>query len=149
MVLPPILFGSFEGLGVYPKPPVVEDATQRGDFTGQRIDTVTYLCEIVGTYRLPALSIPWFDVDDNKLKHVELPAVTLEIAENPKLASTRRGPSASTAADNACLVVDRWPGDRHPIGVWWYVSAFIVRLPRASACGKAVVQRVKRPTLHD
>jgi hypothetical protein len=86
MVLPPISFGSYDGLGVYPKPPVVEDATQRGDFTGQRIDTVTYMCETVGTYHLSALSIPWFDVDDEQLKRVELPAVTLEVVENPSLA---------------------------------------------------------------
>lgn len=86
MVLPPVAFESYDGLGVYPKPPVVEDATQRGDFTGQRIDTVTYICETVGTYRLPALSIPWFDVDDEQLKRVELPAVTLEVVANPKLA---------------------------------------------------------------
>lgn len=53
------------GLGVYPKPPVVEDAMQRGEFTGQRVETVTYICEQPGTYTLPALTIPallrWLD----------------------------------------------------------------------------------------
>jgi hypothetical protein len=92
MVLPPILFGSFDGLGVYPKPPVVEDTTARGNFTGQRTDIVTYMCETVGTYHLPALSLPWFDLDDAQIKRVELPAVTLEVAANPQLA-----PDTSTA----------------------------------------------------
>ncbi len=85
MAFPSIPFPPQTGLGVYPKPPVVEDAMQRGEFTGQRVETVTYICEQPGTYTLPALTIPWFDVDDEQLKKVTLPAVTLEVAANPSI----------------------------------------------------------------
>jgi hypothetical protein len=112
MVLPPIVFGSFEGLGVYPKPAVVEDATQRGDFTGQRIDTVTYVCETEGTYRLPALSLPWFDLDDTQLKRVELPTVTLEVASNPQLALDAPSPQA--------------PQPRSTTQAWWRIGGLVV-----------------------
>ena len=86
MVFPPVSFRSHDGLGVYPKPPAVADSTQRGEFTGQRIETVTYICEKAGIYTLPALTIPWFDVDDEQLKRVELPAVTVEVIATPRLA---------------------------------------------------------------
>ena len=85
MALPPLAFAAHDGLGVYPKPPAVADSTQRGDFTGQRIETVTYMCEKAGTYTLPTLMLPWFDVDDEQLKHLELPAITLEVVANPRL----------------------------------------------------------------
>jgi hypothetical protein len=112
MVFPPVSFGSHNGLGVYPKPPDVEDSTQRGDFTGQRVDTVTYICETVGTYRLPALSMPWFDVDDAQLKRVELPAVTLEVVENPKLAVDAPMPQT--------------PQPRSIANVWWWLGGVVV-----------------------
>jgi hypothetical protein len=107
MVLPPIHFGSFDGLGVYPKPPVVEDATQRGDFTGQRTDIVTYMCETAGTYRLPAVLLPWFDVDDQQVKRVELPAVTLKVTANPSLAIDTTSPSVSQPRSTT---------------IWWWIG---------------------------
>jgi len=112
MVLPPILSGSFDGLGVYPKPPVVEDTTERGNFTGQRTDIVTYMCETAGTYHLPALSLPWFDLDDAQLKRVELPAVTLEVAANPQLA-----PDGAQA-----------PPTRSTTRAWWWIGSLVVIL---------------------
>ena len=95
MAFPPLPFGTHDGLSVYPKPPAVEDSTHRGDFTGQRIETVTYMCEKAGTYTLPLLTIPWFDVDEAQLKRVELPAVTLEVVAHPRLSLD---PPSSTAS---------------------------------------------------
>jgi hypothetical protein len=43
MVFPPLPLAKVDGLAVYPKPPVVQDHVERGDFTGKRIDTVTYI----------------------------------------------------------------------------------------------------------
>jgi hypothetical protein len=110
MVLPPLPFASRTGLGVYSKPPVVADATQRGEFTGQRIETVTYVCEKPGRYTLPALTIPWFDVDDGQLKKFTLPAVTLKVAANP---SSRVG--ASWLDDTP-----QQPSTRS----WWWTGLF-------------------------
>jgi hypothetical protein len=89
---------------------VVEDTTERGDFTGQRTDIVTYMCETAGTYHLPALSLPWFDLDDAQLKRVELPAVTLEVAANPQLA-----PDGAQA-----------PPTRSTTRAWWWVGGLVV-----------------------
>ena len=48
---------------MYPQPPVVQDHVERGAFTGERIQTVTYMCERPGAVTLPALSLPWWDVE--------------------------------------------------------------------------------------
>jgi hypothetical protein len=79
MVLPPLPLAQVDGLAVYPKPPVVQDQTERGAFTGQRTQTVTYVCERPGPITVPALSIPWWDVEQQKLRQVTLPALTLKV----------------------------------------------------------------------
>jgi hypothetical protein len=79
MVLPPLPLTRVEGLAVYPQPPVVQDHVERGAFTGERMQTVTYVCERPGVVTLPALRLPWWDVERQKLLQVTLPAVTLEV----------------------------------------------------------------------
>ena len=79
MVFPPLPLAEVEGLTVYAKPPVVQDQVERGDLTGKRIETVTYVCARPGHFTLPALIIPWWDLTNQQLMRVSLPAVTLEV----------------------------------------------------------------------
>lgn len=80
MVFPPLpLDRPVDALAVYPKPPVVQDQVERGAFTGQRTQTVTYVCARPGPVTLPALIIPWWDVEHQQLRQVTLPPLTLEV----------------------------------------------------------------------
>jgi hypothetical protein len=58
MAFPTLPLAKVDGLAVYPKPPVVQDQVERGDFTGKQVETVTYICERPGQFTLPALVIP-------------------------------------------------------------------------------------------
>jgi hypothetical protein len=79
MVFPPLPLARVDGLTVYPKPPVVQDQVERGAFSGQRVQTVTYVCEHPGSMTVPALVIPWWDVEKQTLRQVTLPALTLKV----------------------------------------------------------------------
>jgi hypothetical protein len=79
MVFPPSPLARGEGLTVYPQQPIVQDQVERGTFTGQRTQTVTYVCERPGSVTLPALAIPWWDVTQQKLMQATLPALTLQV----------------------------------------------------------------------
>jgi hypothetical protein len=83
MLFPPLPFAEVEGLAVYAKPPVVEDRVERGELTGKRTQAVTYLCERPGQFTLPALVIPWWDLENQQLGRTRLPAVTLEVGPAP------------------------------------------------------------------
>ncbi len=85
MAFPPLPVPKVEGMGVYPREPVVQDKMERGDFTGERIEALTYVCEQPGTVTLPALNIYWWNLAKKELKKEELPSVTLEVAPNPLL----------------------------------------------------------------
>lgn len=80
MVLPPMRWDAPEGLAVYPATPAVSDAADRGEVTGRRVESVTYVCERAGTFTVPALSLTWWDLGEKKLKRVRLPARTFEVA---------------------------------------------------------------------
>src|SRR5262245_7609875 len=109
MVLPAFRFDRQDGLGVYPKSPAVEDRSERGDLTGRRVETVTYVCERPGSFALPALALAWWDPAAQKLNRVTLPAQTIEVAASPAAAAPiaeprRRWPWAVAALAAALAI---------------------------------------------
>jgi hypothetical protein len=85
MLLPPLDFGVIEGLNAYPASPRMEDKSNRGVNTGKRFESVTYVMEKEGDYKLPEIIIYWFDLQDEELKLEVLPAVEFSVAANPEL----------------------------------------------------------------
>lgn len=61
MLLPVPDFGQPRGFSVYSEAPVVKDNNVRGESQAQRIDTVTYVCEQVGTFTIPDLAVRWWN----------------------------------------------------------------------------------------
>ncbi len=89
MVLPPMRWGAPEGVGVYPTPATVTDSSERGEATGQRVESVTYVCEKPGTYRLPGVTLAWWDAGQKKLRREQLPSRTIEVEAGPPPADAR------------------------------------------------------------
>jgi hypothetical protein len=85
MAFPPLNIEKIDGLGVYHKQPRVNDQMQRGAFTGQRTETITYVCEKEGKFTLPGMNINWWNPKNEELKEIKLKPVTLEVAANPLL----------------------------------------------------------------
>jgi hypothetical protein len=83
MAFAPMLHGKIENLGIYPGEPAVEDKFARGDLTGTRVETVTYVFEHAGDFQIPDVTLPWWDVDANELKHVVLPGLSLQVTGSP------------------------------------------------------------------
>lgn len=80
------------GLGIYPKAPQVQDKSERGDFTGERKETVTYVCERPGDRTIPALVFHWFDLESKQLRRVELPSIEISVTQGPSaVAGTGEG----------------------------------------------------------
>lgn len=119
MVLPSFAFDPPDGLKAYPKAPDVSDRAERGELTGQRVETVTYVCEKPGRYELPALVLAWWNPAEQKLNREKLPARAFEATaplEPPSSAAPPTPPSRWWLA---------------PIGVvsavgifgWWFAPA--------------------------
>lgn len=87
MAFPPFPITQVDGIGIYPRAPEVHDHTERGAMQGERKDEITYVCQRAGHFVIPGAKLTWFDLDAQRLKTVEFPARTLEVAPNPALAS--------------------------------------------------------------
>jgi len=80
MAFPPIPEARIAGVGVYGKTPVVRDKAERGHFTGERIDTVTYVCQREGAVTFPRVVFSWWNIETEVLETIELPEVPLKVA---------------------------------------------------------------------
>ena len=68
MLLPPLPVFRTEGLASYPQTPEISDKTDRGDLTGVRNDSVTWVVERPGTYEIPGIRFQWWDPVNRELK---------------------------------------------------------------------------------
>ena len=104
MLLPSLPAEAPEGLRIYPREPLVEDRSQRGDFTGTRTQTYSYLCAAPGRYTLPELSFPWWDPVNKTLQTETLPALSFTVLPNPAVAGTKEGVQSGAGGSQALQI---------------------------------------------
>ncbi|WP_417850836.1 hypothetical protein [Thalassoglobus sp.] len=81
MALPPPPQKAPEGIRVYTRPPTATDQTERGDFSGKREDSLTYVLQKSGKMTLPAIQYVWWNPDKESFDSKTLPSVTFEVAK--------------------------------------------------------------------
>ncbi|GAB4066831.1 BatD family protein [Ancylobacter sonchi] len=92
-----LAFPAPEGVRVYADPPDIQDRSNRGVVTGRRTDRVTYVFERGGSFALPAVTQPWWDLGARRLSNATAPAVTVKVEAGAAPAAagrhswTRRG----------------------------------------------------------
>jgi hypothetical protein len=121
MALAPAPTTAPDGIKVYPGKAETKDKLARGDFLGERRETITYLLQKPGTLSLPALTYVWWNPKTQTLESKTLPAVTFEVAAPPAAPS----PAATVAARRtwpwllaAALVAGLSVWQRHRIAGW-------------------------------
>jgi hypothetical protein len=103
MVFDPLPKMAIDGLAVYPGTPRVDDRVNRGSLTGQRNDTITFVCERKGRFIIPELKFQWWDPERERLEEKIIPSLSLEVTANPAFAG------ASTSSGNGAGRVFSWP----------------------------------------
>ena len=83
MFIPPPEFSAPDGVRVYRKDPLLADEQKDrvGLLAGHRTDRVVYTFDKPGTYVLPAIDLPWFNVQANKEEAAHADAVNVTVAE--------------------------------------------------------------------
>jgi hypothetical protein len=79
LAIPPLPLEGEDGLRAYRGRPEVADAGDRGRLTGRRTESVTYVCERPGTYRLPGLVLAWWDPGTKELHRERLPDRSISV----------------------------------------------------------------------
>ena len=110
MLLPPLPVYHAEGLAAYPQPPEVNDKTNRGDLTGERIDSIIWVAENPGSYVIPGIRFQWWDPENRELKQQIIPGLNLDILPSP---------TDETSADT----IDK-PGESDSDYLWFLIVLF-------------------------
>lgn len=107
MAFPPFPKQTIDGIGVYPKPPVVLDQSDRGNLQGQRRDTIVYVCQRPGRFVIPAVRFSWFDLESREVRTIDFPSRTIDVAPNPAMpvATTDGRPRAAPVEHHRWKVV--------------------------------------------
>jgi hypothetical protein len=87
MAFTPLLHPEIDSVAIYPEQASVEDKFARGDLTGTRVETATYVFEQAGDVEIPGIALSWWDIQSEQLRRIDLPGLSLQIAANPLLNS--------------------------------------------------------------
>jgi hypothetical protein len=79
MLLPPLPVFEATGLAAYPQTPEVNDKSERGQLTGERIDRIIWVLEKPGSYEIPGIRFQWWDPGKRELRQHIVPGLDLEV----------------------------------------------------------------------
>lgn len=80
MAMLDLAFSAPTGVRVYVDPPQADDRIDRGDITGRRTDRVTYVFETGGSFVIPDVTQPWWDLSSGRLRQAEGRGATVSVA---------------------------------------------------------------------
>ena len=87
MAMLDLAFTAPRGVRVYVDPPQSTDQVSRGALTGRRTDRVTYVFETGGSFVIPEVAQPWWDLSANRLRRAVGGGATIAVASAPVAAA--------------------------------------------------------------
>ena len=87
--LPPLHTANTVGLKIYPEPGKTETEEHAAGVSGTREEMQALIATTPGTYRLPEIKIPWWDVNKNEERVAILPGRVITVLGNPATADNR------------------------------------------------------------
>lgn len=69
-----------EGLAAYPDEPVVIESENRRVLQGERTERVTYVAQSGGRFDLPAITVRWWDLENDRIETAEVPGLPIAVA---------------------------------------------------------------------
>jgi hypothetical protein len=126
MALPVMLDAPVAGTGMYPAQPKLTDQSDRGSLTGTRLERVTYMLQTDGTVIMPDITVTWFDLKSQALRHETVAGMRLTVI-----------PAAATAGSG---------GDAEGRGWWGIVLAASILALGGVTVWRLIRHRSRRPS---
>ena len=86
--LPPVMVPATEGLKYYPDQPVISDTEVATGLLGSRQDSAAVVPTRAGTWTIPEIRIPWWDIESGEVRYAVLPGREITVAAADPAAST-------------------------------------------------------------
>jgi len=94
--LPEIITASVNGLKQYPDKPLLQNNTNEDGITGAQQIKIAIIPSAAGSYTLPEISIPWWNIESNTLEYAKIKPRTFTVSnsENSRMPDTGTSPSS-------------------------------------------------------
>ncbi len=90
---------SSEDLKSYPDQPKLDEQKTSQGIVAVREEKIAFIPSKAGTYTLPALEIPWFNVQSQKIEFAQIPAVTVTATGEGKVAEPNLAPAVDKSVE--------------------------------------------------
>lgn len=121
MAFAPLPVADVPGIAVYDKSPEIAETRNRGEMTGSRTDTTTYVLQQPGRFVIPGFELQWWNPETRVLRSESVPALEIEVEANPLLSG------GAEKADAALSTIRRRPGLVAAIGLGAIASGLWLR----------------------
>jgi len=101
--LPEFTSTEVSGLKQYPDKPLLKNNTSETGITGVQQLKVAIIASASGKYTLPAISIPWWNTQTNKLEYAQIPSRTFSVKPASGAATTKTPPAQLNTDDNLTI----------------------------------------------
>ena len=81
MLLPQLSFNAPPGIAVYPDPPRIRDRINRGQYRGERSQTITYVLQERGNFDIPPIEVQWWSPETGALQSKVLASQSFDVHE--------------------------------------------------------------------
>ncbi|MEP5569429.1 MAG: BatD family protein [Halioglobus sp.] len=147
MMLPEVNTKEQAGLATYPAPPILNNSSNRGQATGSRVQTISYVAEEPGSYLISSEDFFWWDTRTEELRVVSIPAVEVLVIAAPGAATDEstsvlnRAQLLTMAIGIAAIILMLWLLNRYRP---WELLPYAVQPLRA---GWIKLQDLRKPGL--
>ncbi|MGH1373942.1 MAG: BatD family protein [Cellvibrionaceae bacterium] len=99
--LPPLILDEVNGVKYYPDQPQSEEAPGLDGITTLKAESYAIVPNKPGRFTLPAVTLTWWDTQQNRMREASLPIQTIEVGGEAILtAAANEEPTTSTSASN-------------------------------------------------
>jgi len=105
--LPEFITQNVKGLKQYPDKPLLKNNISDTGITGVQQLKVAIIPSSTGQYTLPAISIPWWNTQTNKLEHAQVPARVFSVDSTNQSTSSSTKPPVLNTENRLPLEIDK------------------------------------------
>lgn len=122
--------GNIDGIKQYPDQPTLHDNKKPSGIIGIREERIALIPTRAGSYTLPAIEIPWWNVNTGQMEIARIAARQIQVAAgsattNPRTAVPQAGPAPAPSADDTVPQAPPAASDSPAAAPWKRVSLLL------------------------